>query len=1629
MTLCALGQWFSLANAQPLTRVANATLRLPERPPLLGYTTVDAFPGLSFANPVAIASAPGETNRLFVAEQGGVIYAITNLANPTKSVFLDLSDVVVGGTPQKQQGLQGLALHPGFATNGYFYVAYVLLQNKPTGDGYYDRVARFQSSPGDPNQASRASEIILIDQFDQNETHNLNDLKFGPDGYLYIASGDEGDPMDYLQNSQRIDRDFFSGILRIDVDRRPGNLLPNPHPASSTNYLVPADNPFVWATVFNGQPVDPTQVRTEFYAVGLRNPWRMAFDPVTGLLYCGDVGESAWEEVNVIVKGGNYGWAYLEATHPGPRAAEIPAGFTSVLPILEYPHGNGFYAGHSVIGGVVYRGSRLRQLTGAYVFADYVSGNIWRLEHDGTVASSWERLTHDKDIASFGLDPRTGDVLLADLSEGKIKRLEYNDTPSGPALPPTLADAGAFADLATLQPHPGIVPYELNVPFWSDGAIKTRWFSLPNLTLKIGFSAEGNWSFPTGTVWIKHFELQLTNGVSSSARRLETRLLVKNSEGVYGITYRWGDSLDNATLVPEEGLDETFVIQDGSMVRTQLWHYPARSECVTCHTPVGGYALGFSTAQLNRDFNYNGDVTNQIKALSDAGYFDHPVSSVATLRALAPASALSASLEDRARSYLQANCVYCHQPGGAGGGFWDARIATPPENAGLLNGLLRENDGDPAKRVIKPGSLADSMLLARITTPPPRRMPPLATSEFDRQASSLITEWITSLPPVEQPPPPAPPTGLRATASFGQVRLNWAASLGATAYIVKRSNSSGAGHTSVATNESTVFTDTGLINDTNYFYVVVALNAYDQSAYSAEVRASPSSRPVPVVKVSFDELTGPATPNLGTVGGTFSLTTPLPERSVLVPTNVGGARSVDFRITADDYAVDGDTVTPALGGLERFTITGWLNNRDSNQGPGGNRVVSWLEDGRDGVDLAYKSDGSLVLGVNQRPDGRARSSAGVIPTDIEANSDSWRFFAVTYDATAEQVQFFFGSNANDAALDVALSYTGQGPAGTNIGRLSIGNLNPASRAGASGRMFRGLIDDIQIYTNVLSLAEIIAVQRTVPELPPPLPTLSVFATKASASEPGDDNGILVISRTGPTTLDLVVNLAVAGTATSGQDYIALSNTVVIPAQASSTTIEVVPLDDSDCEFPETVICSLLADPAYGIGSPSSAAVMIADDECLPPQVWLSLIDGEAAEAGPDPGVVRIWREGWLSSNLTVHLNLNGTARNGLDYVLIDETVTIPANSLFATVTVMPLDDTAPEDAETVVISLAPSAAYRLASPTSATVRLGDDDGLRPLVWLKFDDATAEVTTNSGAADASFTLTAPWPVRVDLMPQLAGNVHAIDMSTGNGNYAVDSLSPITALGGLSRLTVTGWLNNRSTVQSAGGNRVLCWLGDPSAQGAELVYRNDGSLELAINHQANGQHRSSSGQIPDDLAGSSNNWRFFAVTYDAINAHIAYYFGSNASEAAPDIIVSYPGVGVVGQDVGRLAVGNVNLLTRAVIGNRVFRGLIDDVRVYGEVLTLAQIVQVQHGADLHGQTTLLTPQITQIALTPEGQIYLQVSARPGQSCRILAGSTLTEFVPVSTNVVGLTGTFEYFEPLLPGQPLRFYRVTTP
>jgi uncharacterized repeat protein (TIGR03806 family) len=778
--LLALGLAAAGSSALALPpRVANPTLNVPAAPPQVAFSLATAFGG--FTNPVALASPPGDTRRLFVCQKGGLLRLVGDVTAPAPSVttFLDLPALLSSRgeslATNGEQGLLAVAFHPAHAANRRFFIAYSVQK----GGSKYQRLSRFTTRATNPNLADPASEVILIEQFDEQVYHNAGDLHFGPDGYLYHSLGDEGGSNDGYDNSQTITRDFFSAILRLDVDLEgdeiaggdpaapdDANLPPNPHPAIPLHggrpaFEVPADNPFVGATSFLGAPVDPALVRTEFWATGFRNPWRMSIDPATGELWVGDVGQGTREEIDLVVKGGNYGWAFREGTHPGYKAAAAPPDFDTLYhqpPIHDYPRS----AGNAVVGGIVYRGTRISSLHGAYIFADYAKGNVWSLVRNPTGPPTVTRLTGEVGIAALGRDPSNGDVLLADYG-GDILRL--TSAPVAGSFPATLSQTGLFSNLADLSPAPSVVPYSVNLPFWSDHALKRRWFAIPDGSSTMSWSRDGSWTFPAGQIWVKHFDLELERGNPATAKRLETRLLVKTASGAYGVSYRWNEAGSDATLVPDPGVAIDVAVDVDGTPRLQRWQIPSRAECMACHTPQAGHALSMDTRQLNLDPG-NG---NQLVELQQAGYFSKPPDSPNLLPRLVRPDEDAFPIEARVRSYLAANCAFCHRAGGsAAPAEWDGRPGTTLAATGLIDGLPASDSGsfDPLLRLVVPGDSARSILLHRVAASPGfSRMPPFGSNELDHDAIELLTEWIDDELPdrrtydqwcAEHFPPPPP---------------------------------------------------------------------------------------------------------------------------------------------------------------------------------------------------------------------------------------------------------------------------------------------------------------------------------------------------------------------------------------------------------------------------------------------------------------------------------------------------------------------------------------------------------------------------------------------------------------------------------------------------------------------------------------------------------------------------------------------------------------------------------------------------------------------------------------------------------------------------------------------------------
>jgi glucose/arabinose dehydrogenase len=348
----------------------------------------EAFPNLTFEFPVDIQSPKDGTNRIFVLSQPGKIYVFKNDPVVTeKKLILDIRNKVLYGG---EMGLLGLAFHPNYKENGYFYLDYTTDNPRRTV------ISRFQVSQTDPSAANPLSEEIILEVEQPYENHNGGQISFGPDGYLYISLGDGGSGGDPLNAGQDL-KNLLGKLLRIDVDNKVGE----------TNYSIPEDNPFKG---------NSDGYKEEIYAYGLRNVWRFSFDK-QNRLWAADVGQNKWEEINLVGKGKNYGWRIMEAKHCyNPETDCDTTGL--VLPIWEYGHND--MGGFSITGGFVYEGNSAPALQGKYIYADYVSGRIWQLEFVNNLISNKLLIDTDFAIATFGVDENS-ELYFADYKDrGKI---------------------------------------------------------------------------------------------------------------------------------------------------------------------------------------------------------------------------------------------------------------------------------------------------------------------------------------------------------------------------------------------------------------------------------------------------------------------------------------------------------------------------------------------------------------------------------------------------------------------------------------------------------------------------------------------------------------------------------------------------------------------------------------------------------------------------------------------------------------------------------------------------------------------------------------------------------------------------------------------------------------------------------------------------------------------------------------------------------------------------------------------------------------------------------------------------------------------------------------------------------
>ena len=724
------GQATPGSSAGPATgldaRPANARCVAPPRPSGgAGLQLVRVFPNLSFSQPVGMYQAPSDGSRWFVIEQQtGRVRSFPNrdTVQPAEvSTVLDLGGRVMNGS---ETGLLGLAFHPGWPATPQVFVYYSVAGTSPVEN----RVSRFTSRDGGATLDPTSEQVVLRLVKNQGDTnHNGGNIAFGPDGYLYIGTGDGGgggDPNNNAQNRNVL----FGKMLRIDVSPASGYAIP-----AGTHGNPYAANP----QCSNGSGNAPCP---EIYAMGLRNPWRWSFDRATGDLWVADVGQDNREEVNLVRRGGNYGWRLREGSlcfNPGSDCGTTGAGGEPLVdPVAEYGHG----LGQSVTGGFVYRGSQLPGLVGSYVFADYVSSRVFVLKAPLPRDAATPRtvlgpgdsvLTASQNISSFA-QGRDGELYLTGYG-GQLFGLQPASGPVSDPIPAQLSQTGCVAGDAR-EPAAGLIPYAVNAPFWSDAADKQRWLALPNGGT-VTPQATGRWSLPNGSVLMKHFKL---NG-----QLVETRLLMRHPDGVWaGYTYEWNAAQTDATRV---------VGGKTKVIGRQTWVYPSENDCLRCHTEVAGRVLGLETAQLNRSMVYpqTGRTAHELATLNAIGVLSPALQGPASgWPALAdPHDGSTGSAAQRARAFLHANCAQCHQPNGPTPTALDLRYTTALADMGICDVAPAEGTLGLANnpRLLAPGAPERSVLLARVNRRDGLAMPPLGSTVVDAVAVDVLRQWIQGL--------------------------------------------------------------------------------------------------------------------------------------------------------------------------------------------------------------------------------------------------------------------------------------------------------------------------------------------------------------------------------------------------------------------------------------------------------------------------------------------------------------------------------------------------------------------------------------------------------------------------------------------------------------------------------------------------------------------------------------------------------------------------------------------------------------------------------------------------------------------------------------------------------------------
>jgi len=740
-------------------RVANGACVAPALPDADGVSLAKVFQASNMNGLLDMVRGPSRYPAWWGIQQNGNVLVLEDSSIIDAQVVLrgaDLKSFV--SAANSELGLLGMSIEPLYTSpqatlaNNQFrlYVYYTSNGCFNMGTNLCSRVSRFVISRSVNGSYSAGNEEVLMEFRQYASNHNGGAMRFGPDQYLYFTLGDGGSANDPACAAQNL-ASPLGKLLRIDVN-------------TQTGYRVPASNPFSANAKCDqhsgvGSAGIPDNSRQgdfcpEVVAYGLRNPFRISFDSVTGYVWIGDVGQDEVEEIDKFASSPlaltNFGWPLREGPDSKSNSAcnsvpSAPAAYQSLMP-TQFTNPV-FFARHSanslrgvIVNGGVYRGSQLGSTyNGSYFFQDAQSGEHW------IQANPYQAELVDVDQQAVTYFPGVRAYGYSEDDNHELVMLNINDTPqrivaaTGTVsnFPQNLSQTGCFDALDPTQPSAALIPYDVISPLWLDGASKRRYLSIPDGS-KIGVDSSGKFEMPVGSLLFK--EIRAADG-----NLLETRMLVKHSALSWGAySYAWNASKTDATLVT-----------NGQYIAKYNWIIPSQAQCMSCHNQITDpntlaikdVSIGLEYAQLNHDFVYpvTARRANQIDTLAQIGVLDsrqlqnnYPV----LVNPLDPQNAI----ELAARSYLHGNCAYCHQPGGYTQSDMNLLISSSLANSNSCDTLPMDSQrwGDQV-RLIAPQHPENSLIRLRMADLQSARMPPQSSVVVDQEALSVITNWIAQL--------------------------------------------------------------------------------------------------------------------------------------------------------------------------------------------------------------------------------------------------------------------------------------------------------------------------------------------------------------------------------------------------------------------------------------------------------------------------------------------------------------------------------------------------------------------------------------------------------------------------------------------------------------------------------------------------------------------------------------------------------------------------------------------------------------------------------------------------------------------------------------------------------------------